>query len=121
VRVLLGSRDRALPDLERFAAEAREPRHRYLARLFEGRAREALDDLPGAAAAYRAATELVPAQSAFLALGRALDRVGDRAEAQMALELVGAASGAEDPWWDYQSGQLRRLDGLLAELRGLVR
>ena len=120
VRVLRGRQDAALPDLERVALEGRDAGQRYLARLFEGRARDALDDARGAAAAYRAAAELVSAQSAFLALGRALDRLGDRGAAQEALEAASAAAGPDDPWWDYQSGQPARLDDLLVELRGLV-
>jgi tetratricopeptide (TPR) repeat protein len=121
VRLLLGRPDDALQELERIATSAHEPGQRYLARLFAGRAREALGDLRGAAVAYRDAAAQVPgAQTALVALGRALDRLGDAAGAQEALDGAGAPGGPGDPWWDYQVGQPKRLDELLEGLRGLV-
>jgi tetratricopeptide (TPR) repeat protein len=92
-----------------------------MARLFGGRALEALGDWPRAVAAYRAADAQVPqAQTALVALGRALDRLGDSAGAQEALDRASAPGGPEDPWWDYQSGQPARLDELFEELRRLL-
>ncbi|MGE0454984.1 MAG: tetratricopeptide repeat protein [Vicinamibacteria bacterium] len=120
-RLLRGRPAEALRELERVAAEARQPAGRYLARLFEARALEALGDLRGAAAACRAATLEVPrAQAGLLALGRALDRLGDTAGAQEAFERASAPGGPEDPWLDYRSGQPARLEGLLEELRSLL-
>lgn len=120
-RLLRGRPDQALRELERVAAEARLPSQRYLAQLFRGQALEATGDFGGAAAACRAATLEVPqAQAGLLALGRALDRLGDKAGAQQALERASSPGGPEDPWLDYQSGQPARLDDLLAELRSLL-
>jgi tetratricopeptide (TPR) repeat protein len=122
VRLLSGHAKEALPDFEWVAAEARRAGQRYLARLFEGRAREKLGDLAGAADAYRAATVFAPrAQTGLVALGRALGRLGDTAGALEALERASQPDArAQDPWWSYQMGQPERLDELLVELRRLV-
>jgi tetratricopeptide (TPR) repeat protein len=121
VRLLQGRPDEALPDLERVARSARQPGTRYLARLFAGRALEALGDLRGAAVAYHDAAAQVPrAQTALVALGRVLDRLGDTSGAQDALDGAGAPGSSEDPWWGYQVGQPERLDDLFEELRGLA-
>jgi Flp pilus assembly protein TadD len=122
VRVLQGRLDQALRELEPIAARPGDPRQRYLARLFQGRVLEALADFEGSAASFRAASELVPgAQSALIALGRVLDRLGDPGAAQAALEAASAMGAPEDPWWDYLSGQPRRLAAWRDELRSLVR
>jgi tetratricopeptide (TPR) repeat protein len=122
VRLLQGRWEQALRELDRVAVRASDPGRRYLARLFQGRALEALDDLQGAATAYGAAAELVPqAQTAQLALGRVLDGLGDIGAAQAAFEAAVTGPGPEDPWWDYQSGQPGRLQGLSEELRRLAR
>jgi tetratricopeptide (TPR) repeat protein len=121
VRLAEGRADDALGDLVRVATEARPPRQRYLARLFEGRAREKRGDLTGAVAAFRAALVDVPrAPTALLALGRSLDRLGDDLGAQAAFTSATAAGAPFDPWWSYEAGQPERLDDLVAELRGLV-
>jgi tetratricopeptide (TPR) repeat protein len=121
VRLLQGRADDALGDLERVATEARQPRQRYLARLFEGRAREKRGDLTGAAAAFRACAVHVPrAQTALLALGRSLDGLGDELGAQAAFASASAVGAPFDPWWSYRAGQPERFDDLVAELRGLV-
>jgi hypothetical protein len=62
-------------------------------------------------------------QSAWIGLGRALDLLGRREEAE---EAFAAALGLRrvrgDPWWTYPRGDLDRLEPLLAELqRGLPR
>jgi hypothetical protein len=120
VRLLQGRPHDALPELDRVAADARQPGQRYLASLFAGRAWESRGDLQRAAAAYRAAAGQVPAaQSGLIALARALDRLGDAAGSQDTLDRTRDAA-TEDPWWDYQVGQPARLDALLAELRRLT-
>jgi tetratricopeptide (TPR) repeat protein len=121
VRLVSGRAGQALTDLERVATEARQPRQRYLARLFAGFARERLGDLDGAANEYRACVAEGPrAQTALLALGRSLERLGDKAGAQEAFEGASARGAPFDPWWSYQAGQPERLDDLVARLRGLV-
>ena len=120
VRLLRGRPEQALPDLQRVAVEG-QPAQRYLARLFEGRAREGLGDLAGAVAAFRTATAHAPrAQTGLLALGRSLERLGDAAGAQEAFARASEAGVAFDPWWVYLSGQPDRIDGWVVELRGLV-
>jgi len=123
VLLLRGRPGEALPELERVGRESPQPAQCYLARLFEGRAREELDDLRGAAAALEAGVECAPhAQSGLVALGRALDRVGEGTRAQQAFDraLNLDSETQADPWWDYIRGQPDRTDGLLAELRRLV-
>jgi tetratricopeptide (TPR) repeat protein len=120
VRLLRRRPEEALPDLQRVAVEGR-PAQSYLARLLEGRALEALGDLAGAAAAFRAATAHAPrAQTSLLALGDSLDRLGDTAGAQEAFARASEAGAKADPWWIYLSGQPDRIDALVVELRGLV-
>jgi len=122
VRLLRGRADDALREFDRVALEARLPDQRYLARIFAGRALEALGDLRGAAERYRGATALLPeAQTGQLALGRVLGRLGDAGGSQAALERASTASDVNDPWWDYLSGQPQRISPLMDELRGLVR
>jgi Flp pilus assembly protein TadD len=122
VRLLQGRADAALGDLERVAVEARQPRQRYLARLFEGRSREKQGDLTGAVAAFRACAAHVPrAQTALLALGRSLEGLGDELGAQAAFASASAVGAPFDPWWSYKAGQPERFDELVTELRGLVR
>jgi tetratricopeptide (TPR) repeat protein len=121
VRLRSGRTEDALPDLERLATEASQPRQRYLARLFAGYARQRLGDVTGAVAAYRACVAHgPPAQTAFLALGHELVQLGDRAGAQEAFASASALGAPFDPWWSYGAGQPERLDDLVAQLRGLV-
>ena len=123
VLLLRGRPREALPELERVAREAPRPAQCYMARLFEGRTRERLDDLPGAAAAFAAAVERVPqAQSGLVALGRALDRMGEGTRAQEAFDraLLRREEAPPDPWLDYITGQPERIEALVEELRGLA-
>jgi tetratricopeptide (TPR) repeat protein len=120
VRLLNGRTEDALRDLDRVVTEARQPRQRYLARLFAGDARQRRGDLDGAVAAYRACLAHGPrAQTAFLALGRSLDQLGDEAGAQEAFASASAPGAPFDPWWSYGAGQPERFDDLVAQLRGL--
>jgi tetratricopeptide (TPR) repeat protein len=121
VRLLRGRTEDALQDLDRLATEASQPRQRYLAWLFTGYARQRLGDLTGATAAYRACVVHGPrAQTALLALGRALVQLGDKAGAQEAFTDASALGAPFDPWWSYGGGQPERFDELVAQLRGLV-
>jgi Flp pilus assembly protein TadD len=122
VLLLRGHPLKALELLEPTAGEARDPRQRYLAGLFEGRAHERLGDHAAATAAYRRAVSSGgPAQTALLALAHALPRVGDRTGAQNTLARLGDTGSAYDPWWSYGLGQPGRLRALRQELRELVR
>lgn len=94
-----------------------DPSMAYLARLFAGACEERRGELGAAVEDYRGAQSVVPlAPTPFIALSRALRRAGDRAQAlTMAARLQGATG--DDPWWDYQLGQSRRLPGLLDAMR----
>jgi tetratricopeptide (TPR) repeat protein len=122
VLLLRGKPREALPELERVWQDSPRPAQCYMARMFEGRARERLGDLRGAAVALAAATERMPqAQSALVALGRALDRLGEGTQAREAFDsAMQRERGRGDPWLDYIQGQPDRIEGLLEELRGLV-
>jgi tetratricopeptide (TPR) repeat protein len=121
VRLLRRQPQAAIAELARVAVASATPAQRYLGHLFEGRANEAIDDQRGAAAAYRNAVTQVGAQTGWLALARALDRLGDTPAAQDALARACSAADTEDPWWDYLSGQPSRLDALLVNLRDQLR
>jgi len=122
VRLLLGRTEDALRDLERVASEAGQPRQRYLAWLFTGYGRQRQGDVGGAVAAYRACVAHEPrTQTALLALGRSLDRLGDKAGAQEAFASASAVGAPFDPWWSYGAGQPERFDELVARLRELVK
>ena len=104
---LRGRHDEALVELNRVSTESRRPTERYMARLFEGRTREELEDLPGSAAALATAAGEVPrAQSALVALGRVLDRLGerDRAQETYSQAMVPESRAPRDPWLAYISG-----------------
>jgi tetratricopeptide (TPR) repeat protein len=121
VLLLRGRPREALPELERVLRGSPRPAQSYMARLFEGRTRERLGDPQGAAAAFAAAVERAPSgQSALVALGRALDRLGEGTRAQEAFESALRAETQRDPWMDYIKGQPDRIDTLLEELRRLV-
>jgi tetratricopeptide (TPR) repeat protein len=122
VRLLKGQTGEAIAELRRVAGEDGSLRRRYLARLFEARAHEKRGDAEAAARAYRAAVAVEPeGQSAWIGLGRALDLLGRREEAEQAFA---AALGLErhrgDPWWSYTRGDLDRLGTLLAELQAAL-
>jgi hypothetical protein len=123
---LRGRLEESARDLERAVEEAREPLLVYLAALFLGGTREALDDLEGARVAYERAARLYPlAQSARIALSRLASRQGDRAgalrHAQQLLSIPADHPDRGDPLWVYQIGPGRHADARLAELHRAVR
>jgi tetratricopeptide (TPR) repeat protein len=119
VCLLRGRAKEAMVEFQRVAAEDGSLRRRYLARLFEARAHEKQGDVEGAARAYRAAVAVEPAgQSAWIGLGRALDLLGrrDEAEEAFAAALISRRKRG-DPWWSYSRGDIDRLGALLAALQ----
>jgi tetratricopeptide (TPR) repeat protein len=119
VRLLRGQATEALAEFQRVAREDGSLRRQYLARLFEARAHEKRGDVEGAARAYQAAVAVEPeGQSAWIGLGRALDLLGRREEAEKAFATaLGLRRVRGDPWWTYPRGDLDRLGPLLAELQ----
>jgi tetratricopeptide (TPR) repeat protein len=122
VRLLRGQPREAIAELQRVAREDGSPRRQYLARLFEARAHEKSGDVELAVQAYRAAVAVEPqGQSARIGLGRTLDLLGRRGEAQEALAAaLGPERGRGDPWWTYPRGDLDRLGSLIAELQAAL-
>jgi tetratricopeptide (TPR) repeat protein len=122
VRLLRGRVGEAIVELQQVAREDGSLRRRYLARLFEARAHEKRGDLESAVRAYRAAVAVEPeGQSAWIGLGRALDLLGRREEAEEAFAAaLGLRRERGDPWWSYVRGGLDRLEPLLAELQAAL-
>ena len=122
VLLLLGKAAEAGAEIDRVLREGRDPALRYLAFLFQGRCREGEGDFARAVEAYRAGAALFPeAQTVHMALGHALDRLGDlrgsRDELRRAVVEGSPLFERPDPWWAYPYGQSSRADSLLAELR----
>ncbi len=122
VRTLRGRVAEATADLQQVAREDGSLRRRYLANLFAARAHEKRGDLESAARAYRAAVAIEPeGQSAWIGLGRALDLLERREEAQEAFAAtLGVQRKRGDPWWSYVRGDLDRLESLVPELQAAV-
>jgi tetratricopeptide (TPR) repeat protein len=122
VRLLQGRAAEAIPVLQQVAREDGSFRRRYLARLFEARAHEKRGDAEAAVRAYRAAVAIEPeGQSAWIGLGRALDLLERREEAEEAfVTALGLDRKRGDPWWAYERGDLERLESLLTELQAAV-
>jgi VWFA-related protein len=98
-----------------------DPHLRYLRLLFCGNAQAALGRTDEAVAAYRAALDLVPAQSARVALMNALLLRGERAAAEALAQEVQLTDDTLDPWWVYWHGQYRLHGQAMARLRELSR
>jgi hypothetical protein len=118
VLVRLGRAPEALARLDRVSAGA-EPAVRYWGALVRGRALDAQGDLAGASAAYEAAAALQPqAQTPAVALAALSLRAGARDAALHWAEVARTTPDAAlDPWWQYFTGDFRRLAGLVGQLR----
>jgi tetratricopeptide (TPR) repeat protein len=126
VLALQGRGAEALPLLEQVAAVAADRRTRYLARLFLGQALETQGQPRAAAIEYAKAAAIAPqAQTAWVAMGHALDEAGDPEGARQVLGRALAAprqlvDTQRDAWWRYPFGQseiaLRLLPALRAEV-----
>jgi tetratricopeptide (TPR) repeat protein len=122
VRLLRGRFGEAIVDLQQVARGDGSLRRRYLASLFEARAHEKRGDLEAAVRAYRAAVAVEPeGQAAWVGLGRALDLLGRRDEAQEAfVAVLGIHRERGDPWLSYTRGDLERIEPLVAELQAAL-
>jgi tetratricopeptide (TPR) repeat protein len=91
----------------------------YWTSLFRGRIYDAVNRLPDAERAYRAALEARPAaQSAAIGLSFALFRMDRKEEARaLAVEARRQPDGTVDPWWIYIAADARFLSVWRADLR----
>ncbi len=89
--------------------------------LFLGNAQAAVGRTDEAVVTYRAALDVVPAQSARVALMNTLLLRGDRAAAEALAQEVQLADDTLDPWWVYWHGQYRLHGQAMARLRALSR
>jgi tetratricopeptide (TPR) repeat protein len=116
---LRGRHEEAIEQLKQ-GQTASEPLLQFYVHLFLGAEFESLGNVPDARRSYERAAGLQPtAQSPLFGLSRVADQAGDRTTAR---ELVGRVLKLsdlerEDPWWDYEVAQARRVDTLLAQLR----
>jgi tetratricopeptide (TPR) repeat protein len=117
-----GHPERALAHLDDVPALTQDPWVLYLSHLFRGRAFEALGRDDEAVLAYRASVAAVPgAQSAMLALGSALFRVGAREDASAIAWAATAVPTVADPWVGYGQADLRFWPQIRDRLREAVR
>jgi tetratricopeptide (TPR) repeat protein len=121
VLLLLGQTGEARTEITEGLRVARDPALRYLALLFQGRLLEGASALAEAVRSYREAAALFPeAQAARMALGHALDSLGDLAasRAELGHAIVDGAPLFErpDPWAAYPYGQSSRAESLLTAL-----
>jgi tetratricopeptide (TPR) repeat protein len=121
---LLAERDfrsQSEPLLERVASQAPEPRQRYLALLFLGRAAEGRREWPRAAELYSRALEARPdGTAARLGLALQLERQAGPAAAHaavlQALDRARRPDAPPDPWTSYLFG---RVEAASAEAKAL--
>ena len=103
VQMLRSQNDDALKFLER-ATASEDAAVAYLAVLFTGALHERQGRFDAAAAAYRAASERLPANhAAYIALSAVLQRSGHGDEARDVLRRIvdGKESSRQEPWWTY--------------------
>jgi len=117
----LGRAAEALTTLDAVPSPTPDPFVLYWSRLFRGRALEDAGRLDDAIQAYKNALDASPgAQSpavamAALELGRGrLDQATKWAD-----EVRHSAEGANDPWWQYDTGDNRFLQDRLSRLRAM--
>ncbi len=118
VLVRLGRMPESLARLDRISTDA-EPTVRYWAALVRGRALDAQGDSTAAIAAYEQAAALQPqAQTPATALAALSLRAGDRDRALHWADVARTTpEDVVDPWWQYFTGDFRRLAGFVSELR----
>jgi tetratricopeptide (TPR) repeat protein len=111
---------RARGELEAALADASDTATTYLAHLFLGATAERENHLADALAQYEKARTIGPHyQTAYIAVIRMAEALGDTERArQTALTFV-ATEKREDPWWDYHLGGLNM--PVLEWLRAAVR
>jgi len=125
VLIQLGQTAEARAEITEALRTAHDPAHRYLGLLFQGRLLERSSEFTEAVRSYREAAALFPeAQAARMALGHALDHLGNirDSSAELRRAVVDGAPLFErpDPWAAYFYGQSSRAESLLATLRGEV-
>ncbi len=123
VLLLLGQSAEAQAEVAEILRGSRDPALRYLGLLFQGLLLERASEFTDAVRSYREAAALFPeAQAARMALGHALDHLGDLAasRAELRRAVVDGAPLFErpDPWATYPYGQSARAESLLAALEG---
>lgn len=118
----IGKPEPAAAHLREALTRASDPRHRYLAQLFLGRAEEMRGDMTGARAAYTAASQQFPgAQSPRFALSQLERHTGNRIAAAEALRFLENPSSDDDPWWSYHYVTRPGHEAWFAKLRAVYR
>jgi hypothetical protein len=109
-------------EVSRWADEAMQTAHdagsRYLIHLFRGRALQARGRSDEARADYKSASELVPTQTAFVALASTEFLAGSPEAADSIIRSLQRTPGiVRDPWSLYFSGAYREWPALVEALR----
>ena len=98
---------RARAEIEAALADATDVATKYLAHLFLGAIAERESRLTDALDEYEQAEATGPAyQTAYVAICRVAEALGDAARAQRAAATFVGIEKHEDPWWDYHLGGL---------------
>jgi len=111
---------RARADIEAALADAADVATQYMAHLFLGAVAERDKRFTDALDQYEQAKAIGPAyQTAYVAICRAAEAVGDVERAQRTAAAFVGVEKREDPWWDYHLGGLNMpaLDWLRAAAR----
>lgn len=112
----------AIAALDKFADRTDDITVRYWARLFRGRALEALDRPADARRAYEDALLLVTTAQAPLTALAALElRLGRPQDAERWTTLGRSRTGDGDPWRQYSTGEFRFFNARLAAVRKMSR
>jgi hypothetical protein len=119
----LGELTAAAGELQRLQQPQEELAFRYLGELFMGELEERRGNRQAAAAAYTAASVLVPAAQSARVAGALLQYAeGDRRQAADTVNgVLTETSPASDPWWLYILGEWWRFETYLQAAQTLVR
>lgn len=123
VLALLDRPGDALRELNVAASGTSDPLLGYYAKLFIGRAAEALGDWSRARNTYEEAATLYPrAQSPRLALSQLAQLTGGETVRPIndVLTLPPADRGQDDPWWTYHTAAGRDADVMLDQLHSML-
>jgi tetratricopeptide (TPR) repeat protein len=124
IRIVERDDEHATALLEQALASEPAPEWTYIAELMLGDIRERAGRLQAAMEHYGLALAACPeGQSAYIALGHAMDAVGDSESAGRTIDRLfdqRLTPDADDPWWDYPIGNRRTAYQIFAELRAKV-
>lgn len=106
IQYLMKDLKRARESLERGAAAATEPRHRFIAAMFMGALQQSQNDFAGARRSFERALAIAPqSQNAVVALSFT-ELMSGRTERAREIAQAFTSSSPDDVWWAYKTGVL---------------